>query len=209
MLHATLAVASTFAVLLVLCASLYVTAFAFIGLVLRPRESSAPARTRFLVLVPAHNESRGILPTLRSLRRADYPAELLRLAVIADNCSDDTAAVAREFGVEAWVRNDPQNPGKGQALAWALDKAATPFDLVVVIDADTVVDENFFAAMNAACIDQMQKGHSGFVLQAKALFSDDRPSDSWFQQFTIASKAAENAFSCRPRTALGLPISIQ
>ncbi len=209
MFHASLAVASVTLVVLALCASLYITAFATLGLVLRQRRMHADPRTRFLVLVPAHNESRGIMPTLRSLQHANYPVDLLRLAVIADNCSDDTAEVARECGVEVWIRSDMRNQGKGQALAWALDKAALPFDLVAIIDADTEVDEDFFATMNAAYLAQLQKGRASVVLQGRYRFSASDSSASWFEQFTIASKAAENAFSFRPRTALGLPNLIQ
>jgi 1,2-diacylglycerol 3-beta-glucosyltransferase len=209
MLHSSLTVVSLALVVLAVCASLYITGFAALGLLLRQRTVHAQPRTRFLVLVPAHNESRGIIPTLRSLQHASYPADLLRLAVIADNCSDDTAEVARECGVEVWIRTDTRNQGKGQALSWALDKAALPFDLVAIIDADTEVDENFFAAMNAAYLAQLQKGRASVVLQGKYLFAARHSSNSWFEQFSAASKAAENAFSYRPRTALGLPNLIQ
>lgn len=209
MLHETLVVASLVLVTLALFASIYITAFAALGLILRQGSVRTEPRVRFLVLVPAHNESRGIIPTIRSLQHANYPADLLRLAVIADNCSDDTAAVARECGVEVWIRSDMRNQGKGQALGWALDKAALPFDLAAIIDADTEVDEDFFAAMNTNYLTQLQKGRANVALQGKYLFSAGDSSVSWFQQFTAASKAAENAFSYRPRTALGLSNLIQ
>lgn len=209
MLHSAIAVVSTLSVLFVFCASAYVTAFALRGLRQRSPAEHADPGTRFLVLVPAHNESRGMLPTLRSLQHTNYPAALLRIAVIADNCSDDTAEVARECGCETWIRTDSRNPGKGQALSWALDKAACTFDLAAIIDADTEVDEDFFAAMNSAYIGQRHKPHGGVVFQGKYLFSGGRRATSWLQRFTIASKAAENAFTYRPRTILGLSNLIQ
>lgn len=196
-------------VLFVLCASAYVLGFALLGLRKRRPSLRLSAHTRFLVLVPAHNEGRGIMPTLRSLQHADYPEELLRIAVIADNCSDDTAEVARSCGVEVWIRNDPRNPGKGQALSWAFDKAALAFDLATIIDADTEVDQDFFTAMNTAFAMQLQKGRASVALQGKYLFAEGRRTTSWFKQITIASKAAENAFTYRPRTDLGLANLIQ
>ncbi|MDO8834350.1 MAG: glycosyltransferase [Vicinamibacterales bacterium] len=105
---------------------------------------------RFCVLVPAHNEARGIGATIRSLRAADYPAAHLRLVVVADNCSDDTAAEAEAHGAEVLVRSDEVRRGKGYALqfgiAWALRETGRhgAWDALAVIDADTVVDAGLF-----------------------------------------------------------------
>jgi cellulose synthase/poly-beta-1,6-N-acetylglucosamine synthase-like glycosyltransferase len=90
---------------------------------------------RTAVLIPAHNESSGLQPTLddvsRQLRNSD------RLVVVADNCTDDTAAVAASCGAEISVRNDLTRIGKGYALDWGLSFLATdPPEIVVVVDAD-------------------------------------------------------------------------
>jgi len=196
-------------VFFVLCASLYITFFAILGVSERPHFSASSAHTRFLVLIPAHNKGTGIGATLRSLQRANYPEDLIRIAVIADNCSDNTTEVARACGVETWIRNDPQHPGKGQALSWAFDKAALAFDLAAIIDADTEVDTAFFAAMDSAYSASIRKGRTNVVLQGRCLFAETSLATSWFEQFTIASKAAENSFSYRPRTTLGLTNLIQ
>jgi cellulose synthase/poly-beta-1,6-N-acetylglucosamine synthase-like glycosyltransferase len=196
-------------VLFVLGASIYVLGFALLGLRKRRKPTPSTAYTRFLVLVPAHNEGWGIVATLRSLRRADYPVELLRIAVIADNCTDNTAEVARDNGVEVWIRNEPQNPGKGQALSWALDKAALPFDIVTVIDADTVVDPLFFAAIDSEYAAQLHAGRTNIAFQGRYVFAESGRTASWFEQFTVAAKAAENSLCYRPRAALGLSCLIQ
>lgn len=102
------------------------------------------ALPRFLVLVPAHNESLLIEACVRSLCGIDYPADRRAIVVIADNCTDDTAARALRSGAVCLVRTDHRYPGKPRAIAWALDElAATPFDMVVIVDADTVVDRGF------------------------------------------------------------------
>jgi len=109
----------------------------------RARPSApATARTRFLVLVPAHNEEAGLATTLRSLAAVDYPRDRTRIVVVADRCVDGTAALARSCGATCLERNDGP-PGKGAAIAWAIDtlrRDAADFDALMITDADTVVD---------------------------------------------------------------------
>src|ERR1700761_1780713 len=83
---------------------------------------SAAAPLRLVVLVPAHDEAEGIAETLDSLGRCDYEAARRRTVLIADNCTDATAALGRAAGVEVWERTDAENRGKGFAIGWALDR---------------------------------------------------------------------------------------
>src|SRR6185436_16232635 len=71
-------------------------------------------RRPLAVLVPAHNEGSGLLPTIANIQSQLGPGD--RLLVVADNCSDDTAAVARQNGAEVVERTDPTRLGKGFAL---------------------------------------------------------------------------------------------
>jgi cellulose synthase/poly-beta-1,6-N-acetylglucosamine synthase-like glycosyltransferase len=106
---------------------------------------AGPGRRRFLVLVPAHNEALGIGATLRSLQAIEYPADRYRIVVVADNCTDDTAAIARARGAEVMIRQDRDHRGKGQALQWAFDRLlsdASAWDAAVVVDADSRVEPN-------------------------------------------------------------------
>lgn len=101
------------------------------------------------VIVPAHDEEPGIGATLGSLAACEYPPAHRRTIVIADNCTDGTAAVASGHGVEVWERTDPNNRGKGHALAWALQRLfaeAQPPDAVVMVDADCTVSANLLEA---------------------------------------------------------------
>jgi hypothetical protein len=109
--------------------------------------------TRFAVLIPAHNEEQGIDATLASVADCDYPAECRHMIVIADNCSDQTAARARQAGVEVWERTDPTKKDKGSAVTWALERLSSmrdEFDAVVMLDADCLVSQNLLAAMDTA-----------------------------------------------------------
>src|SRR5690242_16376925 len=80
----------------------------------RSRTTSRPPGLRCTILVPAHDEETGIAATLASIRSQLAPQD--RLVVVADNCTDRTAAVAREAGAEVVERTDPARRGKGFAL---------------------------------------------------------------------------------------------
>jgi 1,2-diacylglycerol 3-beta-glucosyltransferase len=107
-----------------------------------------PPETRFVIVVPAHNEAADIQTTVRSLANVDYPADLFRIVVVADNCTDNTASLARNAGAEVVERTNANLRGKGYALEFGfrrvLDDGVT--DAVVVVDADTVVSTNLLRA---------------------------------------------------------------
>jgi cellulose synthase/poly-beta-1,6-N-acetylglucosamine synthase-like glycosyltransferase len=96
---------------------------------------------RFLFLVPAHDEELGIRTCVSSLLNMDYPEDLCTVVVIADNCTDDTAASAEAAGATVMVRTDHELRGKPRALEWAIERLPLEeYDAVVVIDADVFVD---------------------------------------------------------------------
>ena len=113
------------------------------------RPAPAEKKRRFAVIVPAYNEAQVIARTLVSLADLDYPPELFEVHVVADNCDDFTAAVARHLTPFVYERTDRTAMGKGQALRWLLDLLPTDrYDAFAVIDADTLVDANFLTTMN-------------------------------------------------------------
>lgn len=94
----------------------------------------------FVVLMPAHDEAGGIAPVIADIRSHLRPVD--RLLVVADNCSDDTAAVARAGGAEVLERFDTSNRGKGFALTHGIDHLrADPPAIVIIMDADCTVSE--------------------------------------------------------------------
>lgn len=103
---------------------------------------------RLLFLVPAHNEELLIAGCVRSLLDMKYPLTKRRIIVLADNCSDRTAVVAREQGAESLIRDDQQAPGKPRAIAWALAQIELrEWDACVIVDADSTVSPDFAAAI--------------------------------------------------------------
>lgn len=127
----------------------YLALLTFLSQESRPPSGGAPS-TRFDVIVPAHDEEQGIADTVRSLLSAEYPAELRRVVVVADNCADATAARASEAGAAVLVRTDLERRGKGFALAYAFEQtlAGGHADAVAVVDADTVVTRNLLEAFD-------------------------------------------------------------
>jgi cellulose synthase/poly-beta-1,6-N-acetylglucosamine synthase-like glycosyltransferase len=203
-----LGLASIAIAILALLGTLYALAFAVVGIVGAHREkkndeTSATASrrlptTHFLVVIPAHNEGSGLTATVQSVLAQNYP--YLRCVVIADNCTDDTAEMATQAGAhEVLVRSDPEKRGKGQALTWAFNVAQSwEWDAVCVIDADSVIDQGFFAALDSSYC----KGHS--AVQSRYDFFPATDSKNWLQQFGAVTKAGENSFVARPREHLGL-----
>ena len=114
----------------------------------KPAASGGPPR-RFRFIVPAHNESIGIAPTVRSLLEIDYPKGQFDVLVVADNCSDDTAEQARRAGATVLERQNAELRGKGYALHYAFEQLPPEVDAVAVIDADTLVSPNILHAFSA------------------------------------------------------------
>jgi glycosyltransferase involved in cell wall biosynthesis len=110
----------------------------------------ADSRPAVAVLVPAHNESRNVLPTIACLLPQMRAGD--RLIVIADNCSDDTAELARQAGATVVERHNLAQRGKGFALAHGVDfLRAAPPAVVVVIDADCTVTPDAVARISSRC----------------------------------------------------------
>jgi cellulose synthase/poly-beta-1,6-N-acetylglucosamine synthase-like glycosyltransferase len=146
------------ALLALLVLPLVLPAFSLLALTLasqrtRRETTHAEARRaapRVAVLVPAHDESSHVLPTIACVKAQLGPRD--RLLVVADNCGDDTAALARAAGAEVVERFDTRLRGKGYALAFGVDHLrADPPDVVLVIDADCVVSDGAVAVVAHDC----------------------------------------------------------
>ena len=105
------------------------------------------------MLVCARNEEAVIAGLINSIHRQTYDRNLIRIFVMADNCTDNTASAARNAGATVYKRNNPNLVGKGYALEALLknierDYPRNYFDGFFVFDADNVLDKNYIAEMN-------------------------------------------------------------
>ena len=160
--------------LIVIFFTLYYFFLAFFGLFRSPdRHTSKPAK-KFAVLVAAHNEEKVIGQLIENFHILDYPKELFDIFVIADNCNDNTAEVARLAGARVFERFDKDNKGKGFAVEWGFAKLfalPTSYDAIAIFDADNLVHPQFLRVMNH----HLLKGET--VIQG---FLDAKnPTDTW------------------------------
>ena len=155
-------------------------------------------RHRFVILVPAHNEELLIASTVASMRGLDYPEDLFRIHVVADNCTDSTAENARAAGAEVHVRFALDARGKGPALHWLAQRLwsrGDPHDAVVIIDADSTLSANFLRVMDA----KLAEGHR--VVQGYYAVRD--PGTSWSVGLRYAGFALRHYLRPLARTAFG------
>jgi cellulose synthase/poly-beta-1,6-N-acetylglucosamine synthase-like glycosyltransferase len=166
---------------------------------LDPAQAEQAAALRVAFIVPAHNESTGLLRTLRSLQAEAARCPHTRIVVVADNCTDDTAQVAHSAGVEVLERQSDTLRGKGHALGFAFD-AVQAADWFIVIDADTDVTPGFLTAMRAA----MARGAQ--ALQCRYGVRD--PLDSRRATLADVALGAWNVLRPRGRSQFGLSAGI-
>ena len=106
---------------------------------------------RFMAIIPAHNEEAVVVNLIESLKKQTYNKNLYDIYVIADNCTDNTAKVAKQAGAIVYERFDETKKTKGYALNWFLQqkiKENAPYDALFIFDADNIVDKDFIKNMN-------------------------------------------------------------
>lgn len=112
------------------------------------RLDEVPSSSRLLFLIPAHDEEGTITTAVRSSLSQSVDRDHYDVIVVADNCSDRTAEVARNAGAICYERVDPSQPGKPRAIAWGLTRIdLLSYDAVVIVDADSTVDPEYGSAI--------------------------------------------------------------
>lgn len=132
---------------------LYQIYYILVPYIKQDKAQMPPGKNRFAVLISARNESGVIKHLLDSIAAQSYPSELIDVYVVADNCTDNTADIARSCGVNVYERFDKVNVGKGYALNYLLGEIRTKhgadhYDGFMVFDADNVLDPHYIEEMN-------------------------------------------------------------
>ncbi len=169
----------------------------------RRAAEAEPAWPRVTLLVPAHDEVALVARCVDSLLSQSYPRSRYEVVVIADNCTDDTAAVARRAGARVLVRDDPSLVGKGRALRWAMDlllAADAPPEAIGVVDADSIADPGFLAGL----VEEYRRGWP--VIQGEYLALPDTSSTR--AELRGAAFLLFHRVRFAGRAALGLPCSL-
>ena len=119
-----------------------------------------------VILIPAHDEEHIIEQSLRDLQKRIGPHD--RILVVADNCTDATADVARKTGVEVIERQEPERRGKGFALDYGIRalKERQPPDILIILDADCHVTTGTIAALKAQVIRDGMPAQALYLMKA-------------------------------------------
>jgi len=126
-----------------------------IGMFFTRKFKPAKKKHKYGILIAARNEKYVIGNLLDSINKQDYPKELLTVFVVADNCDDNTAEIARSHGAICYERQDPLHRTKGYALEFLLDRieedyGRDSFEGYFIFDADNLLKSNYISKMNDA-----------------------------------------------------------
>ncbi len=142
-------------------------------------------KTRFAVIMPAHNEELLLERLLDSVTRQDYPSNMIKLIVVADNCCDETAAIGRANGAFVLERCNLQLRGKGYAIKYALENInLDEHNAIFIVDADSIVEESTFRQLDLAITDGAR------IIQCYNGIAN--PDDSWFTRLMDVSRTIGN-----------------
>lgn len=160
-------------------------------------------RLRFDIVVPAHNEAAGIQRVVANLKKIEWPADGFRILVVADNCTDATAALARAAGAHVLERHDEIRRGKGYALDFAFRYSLSNgwAYAIVVIDADSEVSTNLLEAFSS----RIENGAKA----VQAHYGVLNPSVSWRTRLMTIAMAAFHVLRSRARERLQLSCGIR
>ncbi|MGH2536721.1 MAG: glycosyltransferase family 2 protein, partial [Candidatus Promineifilaceae bacterium] len=156
-------------------------------------------RRDFAALVPAHNEAAVIGQTVSGLRAMNYPAERYEVVVVADHCSDQTAALARAAGARVYERKTGPAGSKGEALAWLLEQLkaeARPADAYLIFDADSQADAEFANIMDRALASR------ALLIQGRYEIAD--PARTFFNRLADVDMRLNNRLRNAAKQNLGL-----
>jgi hypothetical protein len=160
-----LGAAFTAAALLLLVPALVLVAQVLAAGAGAPAREIGARRPSLAVLMPAHDEAAGIAATIRAL--LPQLATNDRLVVVADNCGDDTAAVAAACGADVTVRVDATRRGKGYALDHGVRYLASSApEVVVIVDADCIVADGALDALARVCADAGRPTQALYLMRA-------------------------------------------
>lgn len=171
--------------------------FAFIGD--NKAKVISDKKHRFAMVVAAHNEEKVVSEIVDSLRDLDYDKDKYDIFVIADNCTDGTARIAREHGADVHERFSEKDRGKGYALNWMFERIFEmdkEYDAICVFDADNIVHKNFLNEMNLK-YNQGYKAVQGYI-------DTKNPNDSWITASYAISFWCLNKVYQAARSNLGL-----
>lgn len=185
--------------LVVFALMMYYFILAFFGFKRKSENKNYTPTKKFAMIVAAHNEEVVIGKLIESMLNQNYSRELFDIFVIADNCTDNTAKIARKYGVYVYERFNKEQKGKGYALEWMFDKIfkmQKKYDAVAIFDADNLVSKNWCKEINS----KMLEGYK--VVQG--YIDSKNPNDSWIASSYSIAFWTQNRMYQLARSNVGL-----
>ncbi len=152
----------------------YYFAVAIFSLAISEKKRRRVKENTFALIIAAHNEESVIAELVKSLKSLDYPTEKFEIFVVADNCNDKTAELARDEGAVVLERFDTQKRGKGYAMEFAFEHIFAldeDYEYICVFDADNIVKDDFLQQMNSK-INEGYRAVQGYL-------DSKNPTDNW------------------------------
>ncbi len=133
----------------------YKTIYIFIGLFFTRKFKPAKKNHKYAIMIAARNEKNVIGNLLDSINKQDYPKDLVTIFVVADNCTDNTAEIARSKGAICYERFDNEKKTKGFALQYLCEKIEEDYGRMnyegyFIFDADNLLNTDYITRMNEA-----------------------------------------------------------
>ena len=177
----------TLVFLYVIITTLYLVILTVAAYCFTKKQGAIPGPFSIALIIPAHNEAFEIRKTIENVKACGYPEDAYGIVVIADNCDDETASLARSAGAVVVERTDVANRGKGQALDWFFKNHADiygRYDAVAIMDADTLMHPDFLSEISSSLSSPGVNAMQGY-------YGVSNPEDNWR---TALSSAALNVF---------------
>lgn len=179
----------------------------------KAREEDNGKQTTFAILIPAHDESGVLQRTLDNIKSVDYPEDCYQIFVVADNCTDNTAEIARKGGAVCWERTSDEF-GKGYAVKYGFDRLVEyekeegtqhegmlkRFDAFLQIDADTLMDKTYLQALSR----RIQEGVQAIQSNAIVMHPENSPMES----LAYLGSVLNRNLRYKGRTRLGLTTNL-
>ncbi|MBS6347027.1 glycosyltransferase family 2 protein [Alloscardovia omnicolens] len=179
----------------------YQVGIVIVGMLVKPQTfRDVPQNRRYAVLISARNEEAVIGNLIRSIHNQTYPQELIDTWIVADNCTDNTAQLARSLGCHVIERFNQTQVGKGYALQYLLRTMmatgdAKNYDAFFIFDADNLLDKNYIAEMN--------KAHQAGFEALTSYRNSVNLADNWVSSGAALWFVRESRFLNVTRVALG------
>ena len=152
---------------------------------------------KYLIIIPSHNEELIIDGLCKNLKKINYDKKLYEIVIVADNCSDKTSDICIKNGYKVLERYDDNKKGKGYAINYAFENLKLEkFDYIMILDADTYVDENILYEISKAL------KPSDVALQCYIKIPNRN--ESWFTELLYVSRVINGLFYHYPKYKLGL-----